>query len=155
MLDEYCLVNTEHIRLTPLLFHYLWFRITDVCYGVKVVITSGWGGSKRINRQNNCNSNTFYETWKEFCGLLHPKPCQQNADVGRCLAWKKRWALEHLSVYSSRNTNLLENKRGKNFFSMVKEFGKYHILYLCTLPWGFIQLEMLKFPQLKKDQKSN
>ena len=80
---------------------------------------------------------------------------KQNAVVGRCLAWKKRWALEHLSVYSSRNTNLLENKRGKKFFSMVKEFGKHHILYLCTLPWGFIQLEMLKFPQLKKDRKSN
>ena len=114
MLDEYRLVNSEHIHLTPLLFHYLWFRITDVCYGVKVVITSGWEGSKRINRRNNCNM--FYETWKELCGLRHPKPYQQNADVGRCLAWKKRWELEHLSVYSSRNTNLLKNKR-ENIFS--------------------------------------
>lgn len=41
---------------------------------------------------------------------------KQNADVGRCLAWKKRWTLEHLSAYSSQNTNLLENKRGKKFF---------------------------------------
>ena len=29
---------------------------------------------------------------------------------------------------------------------MAKEFGKHHILYVRTLPWGFIQLEILKFP---------
>ena len=97
MLDEYRLVNSEHIRLTPLLFHYLWIRITDVCYGVKVVITSGWEGSKRINRQNNCNSNTLYETWKELCGLLQPKPYQPEqamAPHSSTLAWKIPWTEE-------------------------------------------------------------
>ena len=97
MLDEYRLVNSEHIRLTPLLFHYLWIRITDVCYGVKVVITSGWEGSKRINRRNNCNSNTLYETWKELCGLLQPKPYQPEqamAPHSSTLAWKIPWMEE-------------------------------------------------------------
>ena len=116
MLDEYCLVLSDHICLTPWLFHYLWFRITDVHHGVKVMITSGWEGSKRINRGNNCNSNTLWETWKMFCGLLLPKPCQQSAEVGRWLAWKKALELEHLSVCSSWNTNPLKNKRGKKFF---------------------------------------
>lgn len=36
---------------------------------------------------------------------------------------------------------------------MAKEFGKHYILYLPMPPWRFIQLKILKFPQLKKDQK--
>ena len=53
---------------------------------------------------------------KRLSSSSSSKPYQQNADVGRCLAWKERWELEHLSVYSSRNTNLLKNKRGKKIF---------------------------------------
>lgn len=133
MLDEYCLVNTEHIRLTLLLFHYLWFRITDVCYGVKVVITSGWG--KELIGETTVTLIRSMKPERSFVGYYTLSlVSKQNADVGRCLAWKKRWALEHLSVYSSRNTNLLENKRGKNFFfPWSKNLGNiiYSVLGPC------------------------
>lgn len=153
MLNKYCLVISGYICLTPLIFHYLWFRITDVCYRAKVMITSGWEGRKRINRLNNCNSNMFYETWKVCFGLLHPEPCQQNAKVGRWLAWEKGLELEqHLSACSSQNTNPLKIREERKY-SMVKEFRTHYILYLPIPPWRFIQLKVSEIPTIEERPK--
>lgn len=115
-----------------------------------LMIISSWKESERINRLNKCNSNMFWKTWKVCFELFYPESCQQNAEVGKWLAWEMGLELEHLSVCSSQNTNPLKSKRGKKY-SMVKKYGKYYALTPPPPPPS--SLEIYTIPVIKERPK--